>query len=69
MRGSRQRPPSKKAPQEVAGIRFQRFRNLNEFDNIQPPLATFIFSDERLRSVKPCGNISLRELPGFPNFG
>lgn len=59
----------KKVCQQGARVRFQRFRDLDEFDNIQPPLAAFIFSDEGLRTVEPCGNISLRELPGFPNFG
>lgn len=59
----------KEACQQGARVRFQRFRDFDEFDNIQPPLAAFIFGDEGLRAVEPCGNISLRELPGFPEFG
>jgi hypothetical protein len=59
----------KEARQQGARVRFQRFRDIDEFDNIQPPLAAFIFSDEGLRAVEPCGNISLRELTGFPEFG
>ena len=59
----------KKVRQQCAGVRFKRLGDLDEFNDIQPALAAFIFGDKGLRAIEPFGNIGLRELPGFPDFG
>lgn len=53
----------------LAGDGFKRFRDLDEFDDIQPALAALIFSDEGLRPAESLGNIGLGELPCFPDTG
>ena len=59
----------KKVREQCAGVRFKRFGDLNEFNDIQPALSAFILGDEGLRTIEPFGNIGLRELPGLPDFG
>lgn len=59
----------KKHREQCAGFRIKRFGDLNEFNDIQPALAAFILGHKGLRAIKPFGNIGLRELPGFPDFG
>lgn len=59
----------KKVRQQCAGICFKRLGDLDEFNDIQPALAAFILGDKGLRAIKPFGNIGLRELSGFPDFG
>ena len=53
--------------QQDAGVRFKRFRDLDEFDNVQPALPTLVFGDEGLLTAQAFGNIRLGELLGFPN--
>ena len=36
-------------------------RDLNELDNVEPPLASLILGDERLRRPKPLSDFRLRE--------
>ena len=60
---------AKKARQQCAGVRFKRFCDLDKFNDIQFTLAPFIFGHEGLRAVETRGNVGLRELPGFPDFG
>ncbi len=60
---------AQKLRQQSAGVRFQRFRDLDEFDDIQPALATLVFGDEGLGTTQPFGNIYLGELPGFSGSG
>jgi hypothetical protein len=57
----------KKVRQQSAGVRFERFRDLDELDNIKPTLSTLIFGDEGLWTTEPFGDIGLGELLGFPN--
>jgi hypothetical protein len=59
----------KKVREQCAGVCFKRLRDLDEFNDIQPALAAFIFGDKGLRTIEPFGYIGLRELPGFPDFG
>jgi hypothetical protein len=59
----------KKVREQCAGVCFKRFGDLNEFNDIQPALAAFILGDKGLRAIEPFGNIGLRELPGFSDFG
>lgn len=59
----------KKLREQCAGVCIKRFGDLNEFNDIQPALPTFILGDKRLRPTEPFGNIGLCELPGFPDFG
>ena len=66
---SRSAAPStaQKFRQQSAGVRFERFCDLDEFDNVQPALAALVFGDEGLLTAQPFGNIRLGELLGFPN--
>lgn len=59
----------KKVREQGAGVCFKRLGDLDEFHDIQPALAAFILGDKGLRAIEPFGNIGLRELPGFPDFG
>ena len=58
-----------KLREQCAGVCFKRLGDLNEFKDIEPALPAFILGDKGLRPIKPFGNIGLRELPGFPDFG
>lgn len=49
----------KKVRQHCAGVRFERFRDRDEFNDIQPTLAPFIFGDEGLRTAQPFGNAKM----------
>ena len=49
----------KKVRQQSAGVRFERFRDLDELDNIKPTLSTLIFGDEGLRTAQPFGNAKM----------
>ena len=59
----------KKVREQYAGVCVKRLGDLNEFNDIQPALPTFIFGHKGLRAIKPFGNIGLCELPGFSDFG
>lgn len=50
-------------------VRFKRFRDLDELDDIQPTFTTLIFGYEGLRPAEPFGNICLGEFLGFPSTG
>lgn len=58
-----------KLREQCAGVCFKRFGDFNEFNDIQPALPTFILGHKGLLTIKPFGNIGLRELPGFPDLG
>ena len=60
---------AQKIIQQFAGVRLKRFRDLDEFDDIQTALAALIFGDEGLRPAESLGNIGLGELPCFPDTG
>lgn len=59
----------KKVREQCAGVCFKRLRDLDEFNDIQPAFAAFILGYKGLRAIEPFGNIGLRELSGFPDFG
>src|SRR3546814_15637907 len=65
--GCRAPSTAQKLRQQRAGVRFKRFRDIDEFDDIQPALTALIFSDEGLRPAEPFGNIHLGEILGLPN--
>src|SRR3546814_15121684 len=67
--GCRAPSTAQKVRQQRAGVRFKRFRDIDEFDDIQPALTALIFSDEGLRPAEPFGNIHLGEILGLPNTG
>jgi hypothetical protein len=47
-------------------IRFNLFRNLQEFDHIEPALTIFVLGNEGLRAVKAISQFLLRQPGGFP---
>jgi len=48
-------------PQKIEGVNAQGFRDLQEFDDIQAPLAAFEFRDIRLATVEPFSESRLCE--------
>lgn len=46
--------------QNSISVSVERLADIEEFNDIQSPLATFVFCDERLRFVEARGDLSLR---------
>jgi len=49
-------------------IRFELFRDLQEFDHIEPALTIFVLGNEGLRAAKAIGQFLLRQSGGFPHL-
>jgi len=46
---------SQVASEESGGIKFERLRHFDKFDDVDAPLAVFIFGNEGLGAVKSAG--------------
>jgi len=53
--------------QKIARVGFERLGDIDEFDDVEPPLTSLVLCNEGLRTLEPAGDLRLRQPACLPH--